>query len=150
MHVLVTLQLADVVRKIYQSDGISGLFRGMSVTTAREAPSYGLYFLTYKTLKSVLPSGNENEELATTLVAGGCAGCASWGCIYPVDVIKTHIQTSPVGVQANSLTMSKVARQIYTTSGMKGFFPGIGVVLVRAFTVNAFQFFFYEEFKKYL
>ena len=129
---------------------MSGLFRGMTVTTAREAPSYGAYFLTYKTLKSMFPSKNKSDEVTGTVIAGGCAGCVSWGCVYPIDVIKTHIQTSPVGAQSNNLTMTKVARQIYSTSGISGFFTGIGVVLIRAFAVNSFQFFFYEEFKKYI
>jgi len=140
----------DVIRKIYRVDGMSGLFRGMTVTTAREAPSYGSYFLTYKTLKSMFPSKNKSDEVTGTVIAGGCAGCVSWGCVYPIDVIKTHIQTSPVGAQSNNLTMTKVARQIYSTSGISGFFTGIGVVLIRAFAVNSFQFFFYEEFKKYI
>ena len=140
----------DVIRKIYRVDGMLGLFKGMSITTAREAPSYGLYFLTYKTLKSIFPSERKSDEITGTLIAGGCAGCVSWGIIYPIDVVKTHIQTSPVGTQSNSLKMMKVAQQIYSANGIPGFFTGIGVVLIRAFAVNSFQFFFYEEFKKYI
>ena len=85
-------------------------------------------------------NNRSKNEVMGTLIAGGCAGCVSWGCVYPIDVIKTHIQTSPVGAQGNNLTMLKVARQIYATSGISGFFTGIGVVLIRAFAVNSFQF----------
>ena len=31
-------------------------------------------------------------------VAGGSSGCLTWAAVYPVDVIKTRIQTSPFDV----------------------------------------------------
>ncbi|KAF9094141.1 hypothetical protein BGX29_007693 [Mortierella sp. GBA35] len=84
----------DVVRRF----GLRGLYQGGWVTILRDAPGYGVYFLSYEGLKRLLevPAG-ETGGINTwkLLFAGGLAGTLSWASIYPLDVIKTRLQTQP-------------------------------------------------------
>ncbi|KAF9970388.1 hypothetical protein BGZ73_006920 [Actinomortierella ambigua] len=84
----------DVVRRF----GIRGLYQGGWVTILRDAPGYGVYFLGYEWLKRVLDVPNGETGGINTwklLFAGGMAGTLSWASIYPLDVIKTRLQTQP-------------------------------------------------------
>ncbi|KAG0230350.1 hypothetical protein BGW42_001022 [Actinomortierella wolfii] len=84
----------DVVRRF----GIRGLYQGGWVTILRDAPGYGVYFLGYEWLKRVLDVPNGETGGINTwklLFAGGVAGTLSWASIYPLDVIKTRLQTQP-------------------------------------------------------
>jgi solute carrier family 25 carnitine/acylcarnitine transporter 20/29 len=109
------------------------------------------------------------------LISGGLAGSISWICIYPFDVIKSHVQimtpstsssVTAIGnkcsatvkgnnngaVAASSAAKSEssaiaMALKLYRQHGIKVFFRGLGVTIVRAFPVNAMTFYMYELIK---
>lgn len=93
------------------------------------------------------------------LLCGGLAGIVTWASIFPLDVIKTRVQTQvfhegecqgllqPEGsIQGGRKRLStlKVARQAYQAEGASVFFRGLGICSVRAFVVNAVQWAVYE------
>ncbi|KAI1300366.1 hypothetical protein EDD11_006231 [Mortierella claussenii] len=96
----------DVVRRF----GFKGLYQGGLVTILRDAPGYGVYFLSYEGLKRLLeiPLG-ETGGINTwkLLFAGGVAGTLSWASIYPLDVIKTRLQTQPHLVTIDSYSSAR-------------------------------------------
>ncbi|KAF9928311.1 hypothetical protein FBU30_002485 [Linnemannia zychae] len=87
-----------VTKDVIKRFGLRGLYQGGWVTILRDAPGYGVYFLSYEGLKRILevPAG-ETGGINTwkLLFAGGVAGTLSWASIYPLDVIKTRLQTQP-------------------------------------------------------
>ena len=38
----------DVIKKIYRTDGLRGIYQGQAATVLREFHGYGMYFLTYE------------------------------------------------------------------------------------------------------
>lgn len=108
------------------------------------------------------------------LLAGGIAGVVTWASIFPLDVIKTRVQTqpfkallSPAGSAGSSRASSlsertgllprageakvfkrkgaiEIARLAYANDGFSVFFRGLGICSVRAFIVNAVQWAVYE------
>lgn len=89
---------------------------------------------------------------ADVLISGGIAGVITWVSIYPLDVVKTRLQTQPAwqperqsllpGGHANARhirTSVDLAREIWQSSGVAGFYRGIGICSLRAFIVNAVQ-----------
>lgn len=131
---------------IIKTDGISGLYKGFSVTALREVPSYGIYFCVYKKINSYFKdkSTNETSKLGI-LLAGGIAGCASWTCVYPFDVVKTNIQIYSSNIdKSEAPSILEMSRKLYRKHGWKIFFRGLEVALLRAFPVNACTFFVYE------
>jgi solute carrier family 25 carnitine/acylcarnitine transporter 20/29 len=94
------------------------------------------------------------------LLCGGLAGIVTWATIFPLDVIKTRVQTQVLHpevtlhgenralmqpeVQERRLTAMEVAKQAYRAEGAGVFFRGLGVCSIRAFVVNAVQWALYE------
>lgn len=128
----------------------------------RDAVGYGFYFWSYEWAKQTWssPSDSEKETAMKVLVCGGLAGVITWASIFPLDVIKTRVQTQvlysgPVGdgerrtllqpeVQKTRLSSLETAKQAYRTEGAGVFFRGLGICSVRAFVVNAVQWAVYE------
>lgn len=66
--------------------------------------------------------------------AGGMSGFISWLVCFPMDVIKTRVQTI-TGPEFKSIR--QVALQIYREQGMRSFYKGIGPCLVGGYISNA-------------
>ena len=133
------------------------------------ADTYDLSFWTYDMTSAILRSSNDTAPTETVkiLLCGGLAGCATWSTIFPLDVIKTRVQTQP-GLERDRLLEGSIvdrapkveggyqrlrlhgpgslwiAQTIYRTEGLRGFFRGFGVCNCRAFIVNAVQWAVYE------
>jgi hypothetical protein len=82
----------DCVRKIYNQRGIYGIYRGFSITLARELPSFGSYFTSFKWFcEKLSPTGKEADmKVWELLIAGGCAGTIGWVFTYPIDVCEFY------------------------------------------------------------
>lgn len=144
----------DVCTSIIKKHGITGLYRGMGVTLWRETPAFGLYFATYDTIKDRVTNFLEEKDekhpipshahaWAASALGGGISGALTWAVIYPFDVIKTRIQTSPLEKHLRR-GMWTVGRDIVEGHGWRYMFRGLGVTLARAFPVNAIIFPVYE------
>jgi solute carrier family 25 carnitine/acylcarnitine transporter 20/29 len=86
----------DCFKQIIRKDGFSGLYRGFNATIVREVPSYGIYFSSYQFIANYLNSLDNFHPIVSTSLAGGIAGSLSWSVIYPVDVVKSHIQIAEI------------------------------------------------------
>lgn len=103
----------DVTRHILRKEGVTGLFRGLTATLARECPGNACFFGGYEFTRSVLMMENEKKAdigkravtnvslvhahlarigFLKTWLAGGMAGVCFWVVTFPVDVIKSRIQ----------------------------------------------------------
>jgi solute carrier family 25 ornithine transporter 2/15 len=81
--------------QILKSDGVGGLFRGLTPTFMREMPGYFCFFYAYEMTREALkPEGGTKEDvgLMGTMFAGGLAGVTLWTVIFPADVIKSRLQ----------------------------------------------------------
>ncbi|CDR45410.1 CYFA0S18e01222g1_1 [Cyberlindnera fabianii] len=132
---------SDALKKIYASHGLGGIFRGFNVTLAREAQAYGVWFLTYEFLvqSALQRQGIQRKDLTTPelLLFGALAGDALWLASYPLDVVKSRIQSDGFGKDAKFKNARDVAQQIWKTQGFVGFWRGIGPALVRAIPCSA-------------
>jgi solute carrier family 25 carnitine/acylcarnitine transporter 20/29 len=107
-----------------------------------------------------LPDDSDREAAVKVLLCGGLAGVITWASIFPLDVIKTRVQTQALyserrlqgehrmllqpEVQEGRLSSLEVAKHAYRTEGASVFFRGLGICSVRAFVVNAVQWAVYE------
>jgi len=126
----------DCAKKIYQSEGVKGIFRGQTITVIREVPAFGTYFLTFEYLHRAL-SGDCGPSSLATLTAGGLAGIASWTICYPVDVIKTRLQSDGAFGRAEYKGMLDCLRQSVKTEGAGVLAKGLAPTVIRAFPSNA-------------
>ncbi|KAK1519379.1 uncharacterized protein CCOS01_11030 [Colletotrichum costaricense] len=166
-----------ITKDVWRAEGIRGLYFGGVVTALRDSVGYGFYFWSYEITTRWMGAGgdgvketNLKEEAAKVLLCGGLAGIVTWLSIFPLDVIKTRVQTQAFQAQAQSPERSpllaaqglsqqqqqqqqqpakragamQVAREAYREGGMRVFFRGLTVCSVRAFVVNAVQWAVYE------
>jgi len=91
---------------------------------------------------------NKAVELAS-FIGGGVAGSATWALVYPIDVVKSVIQTAPLNIPKEQLSPLYVTMKVLKERGLVAFYRGLGVTVLRAFPVNAATFFFYELFHRW-
>ncbi|RYP55660.1 hypothetical protein DL769_010086 [Monosporascus sp. CRB-8-3] len=136
----------DVVRQLYRTGGLRSVFRGSAATFARDGPGSAAYFATYEYIKRTLtpppsldpatgrPRQGELSLTAITL-AGGAAGIAMWIPVFPVDTVKSRLQSAE-----GNANVGAVVRELYARGGLRAFFPGFGPALARAVPANAATF----------
>ncbi|KAI7342545.1 hypothetical protein KC354_g16260 [Hortaea werneckii] len=130
----------DVVRQLYKEGGIRSVYRGSLMTLARDAPGSAAYFATYETIKRNLTPKDETGKpgqlsLTAVMAAGGAAGVAMWIPVFPVDTIKSRLQSAE-----GNLSIGGTIKELYGRGGFKAFFPGIGPAMARAVPANAATF----------
>lgn len=75
-------------------------------------------------------------------------GQIAWLASLPMDMVKSIMQTSS---ESNKLSATEVTRQIYNSpTGVRTFYRGVGITVLRAFPSNAALFLGYELSKKVL
>ncbi|KAK7512870.1 mitochondrial carrier domain-containing protein [Phyllosticta citriasiana] len=130
----------DVVRHLYREGGLRSVFRGSAMTLARDGPGSAAYFATYEVIKRRLtpknPDGSPGQlSLTAVMAAGGAAGVAMWIPVFPVDTVKSRLQSAE-----GNVTVGGVVRQLWKAGGARAFFPGIGPAMCRAVPANAATF----------
>ncbi|XP_052580326.1 mitochondrial glycine transporter isoform X1 [Peromyscus californicus insignis] len=118
------------LRSIYCSEGHRGLFRGLTATLLRDAPFSGLYLMFYSQTKTTVLRGT--DQLAAALMplvnfsCGVFAGILASLVTQPADVIKTHMQLSPVKSQwiGQAATLIFKVRTMGCVASFKAGFPG--------------------------
>ena len=81
------------------------------------------------------------------MFCGGCAGVAFWALIYPVDYVKTIIQSDSLTAPQYKGNLD-CARIQYQTKGIPVFFTAFPIMMMRAIVCNAFGFVCFEVGKK--
>jgi solute carrier family 25 carnitine/acylcarnitine transporter 20/29 len=142
----------DCAKNIWRTDGMRGLFRGMSATIYREVPAYAGYFGCYELAKRTLIREKEQNSPLELFISGGVGGIGCWVFSYPQDVIKTVLQVSEKPYRHFLLDGGfwSCAADIRRADGWKGFWKGFSPTIVRAFWANAATFFAYEMTMKML
>jgi len=153
---------AQATRSIVSKYGVKRLYQGWWSTAWREVPAFGLYFGVYDYSKdrmnnffakqagidpnATMPASAmpHTHTWVASALAGGLAGSVSWFLAYPIDVIKTKIQTSPLTTPRSQLTMWNVGRSVVAQHGVKHLYRGLGITILRAFPVNGTIFPVYE------
>ncbi|CAK4033586.1 related to carrier YMC1, mitochondrial [Lecanosticta acicola] len=132
----------DCIAQLSRSPSIAmGLYRGTSVTLLREAQAYGFWFLTFEYLmnQDAKRNGYARRDIPTWKIAtyGGLAGEMLWISSYPLDVIKSKMQTDGWGEKQRYKSMRDAFAQTFRQEGLMGFWRGVGPTLLRAMPVSA-------------
>ncbi|KIK80309.1 hypothetical protein PAXRUDRAFT_833608 [Paxillus rubicundulus Ve08.2h10] len=140
----------DAIKKIYSQHGISGLFKGQCVTFLREATGYGAYFLVYEKLiqREMIQKGIRRDQISpmNAILYGAAAGYGLWAVIYPIDMIKSRMQTdgfSPSTGQKYASARDCV-RKVWRTEGIGAFTRGLGPTIIRSPFANGATFLGFE------
>ena len=146
---------------------------GLHATCLREIPGTFIYFIAYRGSTRIMKymsgmSPNEDPTNWMILTGGGIAGLSFWGLFYPVDLIKSQMQTQEgcmqqtVASTINNGTVASTSRNInnqnvcrllinrFKQYGFTSLYNGYSVTIPRAIISNSCIFFVYECCRKYL
>lgn len=149
--------IIDCAKQCYTTDtGMKGmrgsnLFKGLSPTLMGIAPYVGLNFACFESLKSVYMSINnlqpEIDEIPVVprLVCGGVAGAISQTLTYPLDLVRHRMQMSNCeGTNFKYKASAQVIGDVYRNEGVKGFYRGMFVNLLKVVPSISVSFVVYE------
>ncbi|KAI0081981.1 mitochondrial carrier [Panus rudis PR-1116 ss-1] len=141
---------SDAVRKIWNGHGIAGIYKGQVITLWREATGYGVYFLAYEKLMQheMASKGIRRDQVspAKAVLFGAAAGYALWAVIYPIDMIKSRMQTDGFSATDGQKYKSTIdcIRTVWRTEGIGAFTRGLGPTLIRSPFANGATFLGFE------
>ncbi|KAI0684943.1 mitochondrial carrier [Cytidiella melzeri] len=140
----------DAINKIYSARGIAGIYKGQVATLWREASGYAVYFWAYeKLMQREMAQKNITRDQVNpgyAVLFGAAAGYVLWAVIYPIDMIKSRLQTdgfSSADGQKYKSTLDCI-RTVWRTEGIGAFTRGLGPTLIRSPFANGATFLGFE------
>ena len=116
--------------------GVRNIYNGLGITVLRNTFSVGFFFWGYENTKILF-----TNEYMGPFVGGAVAGLMCWGPTYPLDNIKTRIQTDTTKQYKG---IRDVITKVYKKYGHRGLWNGFTPCMIRAAVVNPFVFVAYE------
>ncbi|XP_024973346.1 calcium-binding mitochondrial carrier protein SCaMC-1-like [Cynara cardunculus var. scolymus] len=117
--------IGPAIKSIWKEGGILSFFRGNGLNVVKVAPESAIKFYTYEMFKDFI-GGGDKDDIGTSgrLLAGGMAGAVAQTAIYPMDLVKTRLQTHVCdGGKVPSL--GKLSKDIWVHEGPRAFYKGI-------------------------
>ncbi|KAL7752709.1 Mitochondrial carrier protein ymc2 [Sorochytrium milnesiophthora] len=145
----------DCVKKLYAANGLPGVFKGQAVTVVREFQGFGAYFFTYEWLvnRDCERMNKRRDQLETWRVMGygALSGYALWITVYPIDVIKSKLQTDGLTPATRRYSSAwNCFQQTLKAEGVAGLYKGFTPCMLRAAPVNAVTFLGFETAMRFL
>eukprot|EP00485_Elphidium_margaritaceum_P000241 CAMPEP_0202695262 /NCGR_PEP_ID=MMETSP1385-20130828/8902_1 /ASSEMBLY_ACC=CAM_ASM_000861 /TAXON_ID=933848 /ORGANISM="Elphidium margaritaceum" /LENGTH=322 /DNA_ID=CAMNT_0049351261 /DNA_START=23 /DNA_END=991 /DNA_ORIENTATION=- len=132
-------------RSIWTHEGLNGFYRGLSMTLFGAVFRAGIGFGIYENLKSdeIRQWKSTHYPLMTRLGIGWMAGAFSTFCAYPIDTLRrrqqvfgrqrTIVDTHIIGGNIRQhLRALSATRFIYRNEGIRGFYKGIVLALIKS------------------
>lgn len=139
----------DLAKHIMRTDGAAGLARGIVSCTWRESIANGAFYGTFEFAKRFFArrEGVDPSKLGAgwLILSGSLAGIGYWTSSYPLDVIKSRIQSDPFGGAPRKYTgVIQTAKLIIAEEGAAALFRGYTTCIARTIPAAGATFLAYE------
>ena len=159
------LKPIPVIRDIFRHHGFTGFWHGQLGTLIREAGGCAAWFGAKETTTKIFR--DRNEKFATSqaqlaqirdaplplwqqVLAGASAGTSYSFLFFPADTVKSRMQTTPIGESAVNRSFAQETVALWHQAGLRGFYRGCGITVLRSAPSSAFIFIVFDGLKKYL
>nr|XP_043617742.1 calcium-dependent mitochondrial ATP-magnesium/phosphate carrier protein 2-like isoform X2 [Erigeron canadensis] len=117
--------IASAIKTVWKEGRVLSFFRGNGLNVVKVAPESAIKFYTYELLKNFI-GGEGKDDIGTSgrLIAGGLAGAVAQTAIYPMDLVKTRLQTFVSG-HGRVPSLGKLSKDIWVQEGPRAFYRGI-------------------------
>lgn len=139
------------LKKIYEEEGLKGLWKGNNVACLRLGPYSAMKYWTFETIRTAFSDENGNCAGGRKAVAGAVAGVSAVVTTYPLDLIKTRLTLQKEGVAADGSVMEKTytgivdcAVKISKQEGVTSLYKGMSTTIQGVIPFEACQFWFYN------
>jgi solute carrier family 25 carnitine/acylcarnitine transporter 20/29 len=127
----------ECLKQIIHHNGVRGIFKGQRATTLRDIIGYSAFFSAYEMYPGYKNSVGQylgDNPILHKMIRGTLCGFALWGSMYPIDVVKTVVQGSLL--ENKQTTYREYVKDIFAKYGLRGFYRGFYLTMVRAVPVN--------------
>ncbi|EGW31602.1 uncharacterized protein SPAPADRAFT_140535 [Spathaspora passalidarum NRRL Y-27907] len=148
-----TASYSSLIKSTLRNEGVTGLWNGLSSTMTREVIGTSIWFGTYEYINDYYKTAKDpwikNHDIQL-LLSGAMAGVTFNLSMFPVDTVKSNIQTQGIynkqGINAGFWSIFKSL--ISKNGGVKNLYKGLGITMVRCIPANALIFYSYEVLKR--
>ncbi|KAI3406145.2 ORT1 [Candida oxycetoniae] len=147
----------SIIKSTLKNNGISGLWKGLESTMIREVFGTAIWFGTYEYINThfkstTSPTIIKNDNIQS-LFSGAMAGITFNFCIFPIDTIKSNIQTHDIlnNTKDKHLTTGfwqETRKLLSKKGGVLNLYNGLGITMIRCIPANALLFYTYELLKR--
>ncbi|KAF5748498.1 putative Grave disease carrier protein [Tripterygium wilfordii] len=158
-----SIGLLRSIKKISQTEGIMGFYRGNGASVARIVPYAALHYMTYEQYRRwiILTFPDVGRGPVLDLVAGSFAGGTAVLFTYPLDLVRTKLAYQVVdsakinikGVVGTEHVYRGIVdcfSRTFKESGLRGLYRGVAPSLYGIFPYAGLKFYFYEEMKRHV
>ncbi|GMR42254.1 hypothetical protein PMAYCL1PPCAC_12449 [Pristionchus mayeri] len=140
---------AHGIATIVKTEGVGGLYQGLTATMAKQGSNQAIRFFVMETLKDWYRGGDSTMVISKPLVGlmGAVAGAASVYGNTPIDVVKTRMQGLDRKKYKNTFDC---ALQIWKNEGFRAFYKGTVPRLSRVCLDVAITFMIYDSIMEFL
>ena len=129
----------DYTKYIIRNEGIRNLYKGYNSCILTYPLYVGLQFSVYNQCK---------EYNLNLFLCGAISGLISQTLVFPGDVIKRQMQLN--GINDNPIIYNNLfdcIRKIYLKEGIRGFYTGLSVNIIKCIPGTSIQFVIYDYCK---
>jgi mitochondrial ornithine carrier protein len=132
----------QLISQIYRTQGLSGFWRGQMGTFLRETGGSAAWFGSYEYVSALLTARHTELTTPDLMFSGACAGMAYNLVLFPADSIKSRMQTD-----AGERSFWQVGGEMWRSGGVKVFYRGCLITVLRSAPASAVIFWTYESLK---
>mmetsp|Transcript_4722 Transcript_4722/g.9499 ORF Transcript_4722/g.9499 Transcript_4722/m.9499 type:complete len:319 (-) Transcript_4722:426-1382(-) len=138
--------LGREVALTWNHEGVTAFWKGIAFAYLREGSYAAIKIGGYAPIRDALGANQPDSPVSLKFAAGGISGAIGSAVGNPFDVLKTLSQTNK-GV---NLPLSTLVGNMYKAQGIRGFFRGLQVNVMRACVLSASQMGIYDVAKGYV
>ncbi|EGV59961.1 hypothetical protein PSN45_002316 [Yamadazyma tenuis] len=148
----------DAFRKMYRQEGLRVFYSGL-VPSLFGLLHVGIHFPVYEYLKEVLGCNNKDPHrmasegtLLKLIFSSTVSKTTASTITYPHEILRTRLQVQDVSSEnpRKKQPLKQIIQTIYAKEGLRGFYAGYGINLVRTLPASAVTLVSFEYFKTYL
>lgn len=139
--------------RVVKSEGIFGLYAGLSASLLRQATYSTTRFAIYETVKKEIQPADGNlafhQKVLLAAISGFCGGIVG----TPADMVNVRMQNDvklPVDQRRNYKHAVDGLFRVWKEEGSRALFNGVSMATTRGIMVTIGQLSFYDQFKQML
>lgn len=139
----------DAFKTMYREEGIRVFYSGL-LPSILGLVHVGIHFPVYEKLKQLTHSDkidiNNNNHLWKLIFASSISKMIASSITYPHEILRTRSQMQ----EKSKTNLINIIKEIYRNQGLKGFYSGYTINLIRTVPASAVTLVSFEYFKTYL
>lgn len=138
--------IGATVQGVLKNEGVASFWKGLPFAYGRELSYTSVKLGAYAPVRNAMGAGGADAPFYLKFLAGALTGGVGSVIGNPFDVCKTMAQTNT----DKGATLGSLVTNLYRDQGVKGFYRGVEVNVMRACILNATKMGMYDVTKGYV